>query len=455
ASEIKAFSGLEKVKTSLDIEDCGFRNLGSLQNLEQIGGSLILRENPDLSQLEGLNQLEQVGQQIIIVNNQSLQSLSSLQNLQSLGGSPETGVLFSIRNNPNLEDCCVLLKFVNENPNLSFILQGNRGSCESISRLTDLCTPDSKLREISLIQAETGSLIQNLQRGDVIDGVPLEGQDLSIRVETTVGFTGSLVFDLKGAFTHLQTENQAPFELFGDGQGRVFPAGFYALEVRMYSEKKGQGTLLDRVNLTFTLTANHPNLASFALINAQDGSTLQMLADGDVIDLNTLGTSQLNIQAKTNPEQIGSVKFELQILGTAQNRQEEVIENIAPYALFGNDPIDFDQYLGQALIPGSYTLKATPYTTPRAGGEAGLPLEIRFEVLEGSNLQVFPNPSAGEITLKTSQSEAFQILDAQGNVFKEGELEKGVQTNIQLPSGLYLLRSQQNGKVKTQKILIK
>ena len=118
-----------------------------------------------------------------------------------------------------------------------------------------------------------------------------------------------------------------------------------------------------------------PYVNQLTLVNAKTDKDIQLLEDGDVLDLSELPQAHLNIRADVSGV-VRSVKFEL-------DGEEVGIENVEPYAMFGD--LDGD-YLSQRFKPGQYTLGVIPYTAPNAEGEPGEPLEISLEVVRRNTL---------------------------------------------------------------------
>ncbi len=99
------------------------------------------------------------------------------------------------------------------------------------------------------------------------------------------------------------------------------------------------------------------------------------LADGDVLSLDSLPTSNLAVRADTLPATVSSVRFDLDgIVGFRT-------ENVAPYALFGGSGGDYAPWSGVALV-GTHSLTATPFSGGGGSGTAGTPLSIGFEIVE-------------------------------------------------------------------------
>lgn len=115
---------------------------------------------------------------------------------------------------------------------------------------------------------------------------------------------------------------------------------------------------------------------SFTLVNADNGKDLLKIEEGTEINLALLPTTNLNIRGNTNGK-VGSVLFDF--------NGKIITENTAPYALGGDShtvfPIKYKP-LVPPLMPGEYTLSATPYTLSGGGGKAGANLTVNFTVIE-------------------------------------------------------------------------
>jgi uncharacterized repeat protein (TIGR02543 family) len=150
-----------------------------------------------------------------------------------------------------------------------------------------------------------------------------------------------------------------------------------------------------------------PAVVSLTLINADTEQPLHDLVAGEVLNLATLPTRNLNVRANTSPTTVGSVRF---ALSGAQVQNQT--ETAAPYALFGDNNGNYNAWT-PAL--GAYTLTATPYSGASATGTAGTPLTLSFSVTNQAastaasmlasrpatapsaaqtTLEVYPNPSS-------------------------------------------------------------
>lgn len=115
------------------------------------------------------------------------------------------------------------------------------------------------------------------------------------------------------------------------------------------------------------------DILSYSLINADTNLEIGFLAPGEVLDLATLPTRNLNIRANTSDGLVGSVVF---TLTGPENRTST--DNSAPYALFGDVQGDYSPWTPPL---GSYRLLATPYDDPDGTGTTGAPLTLSFSVI--------------------------------------------------------------------------
>ncbi|GAB3027830.1 Kelch repeat-containing protein [Spirosoma pulveris] len=118
------------------------------------------------------------------------------------------------------------------------------------------------------------------------------------------------------------------------------------------------------------------SVVSFSLMNTNTNQPIKQLVPGEQLDLAALPTRNLSIRANVSTAAIGSVVMAL--TGTEVRTQ---IENVVPYALFGDNGGSFYSWTPSA---GSYNLTATPYTDPGGAGTAGNALSLNFTVIDGT-----------------------------------------------------------------------
>jgi hypothetical protein len=129
------------------------------------------------------------------------------------------------------------------------------------------------------------------------------------------------------------------------------------------------------VTSTATVSAtNGPAVTRLLLINADTNRAIGPLTEGATLDLATLPTRNLSVQALTNPTRVGSVRFDL------DNGAKVQTENTAPYALAGDTRGDFLPWTPSA---GAHSLTVTAHSGRAASGTPGAPITVRFTVTNG------------------------------------------------------------------------
>ena len=211
-------------------------------------------------------------------------------------------------------------------------------------------------------------------------------RNLSIRANMTASGIHSVVFDWNDEMEY-NTENFVPYSLCLDHDGDYlachFGLGEQTITATGYSENNGHGDKIEMGTINFSVINSGNAVTGFVLVDADSDEDIQPLFDGDTIDLSLL-PHNLNIRAEAG-EIVESVRFKL-----SPNDGYERIENIVPYALYGD--IDSDYFAGQ-FHTGENVISAVPYSENRASGEEGDGLEITFNVINSHNI-VF-DPSAG------------------------------------------------------------
>jgi glucose/arabinose dehydrogenase len=152
-------------------------------------------------------------------------------------------------------------------------------------------------------------------------------------------------------------------------------AGSYTLTARAVDNANGVATSA-AANVSVTTSSTGPQLVGFTLVNADTDADMGPLTNGQVVNLVTLGTRNLNVRANTSPATIGSVVFNLS--GTQVRNHTE---SGAPYALFGDNAGNYGPW---TPAPGNYSLKATPFAAGGGTGTAGTAMTIGFSVVEQS-----------------------------------------------------------------------
>jgi hypothetical protein len=118
------------------------------------------------------------------------------------------------------------------------------------------------------------------------------------------------------------------------------------------------------------------SVVSFTLINADTEQEVLTIDDGQSISLTALKLFKVNIRANTSTSEVGSVKLQL-----SGKQSRTYTDDKAPFALHGDNGSG-NFYYGNWNPPslGTYTLKATPYTSDDAKGTAGASKTITFTI---------------------------------------------------------------------------
>ncbi|WP_028978395.1 PKD domain-containing protein [Sporocytophaga myxococcoides] len=214
------------------------------------------------------------------------------------------------------------------------------------------------------------------------------------------------------------------------------------------------------------VNVNGQSVYGFRIVRGGTEGDGFLISDGDIVNLALYEATNLNFQALTSPESIGSVRFNYD--GT--NRTE----NQPPYAFYGDIN---GVYNGGPITNGNHTLSAIPYTGNNATGTAGLSKTISFTVINGaSSLRAgtttsahtatcYPNPSSGNMNITVSVVEdnysTIEIYDGRGN-FVEKLFEGSVNNDSELnfiwnshnKTGLYLLKIKMGDKESIEKLIV-
>ena len=215
-----------------------------------------------------------------------------------------------------------------------------------------------------------------------------------------------------------------------------------------------------------SVVRNDDCVTDFTLVDAFADSDLGPINDGDVIDLSNLPTNQLNIRANVSGSDIKSVRFGL-------NGNNNVrTENAMPYALGGDAGAN---YFPINVSPGTYTITATPYKYPGAGGMAGMSSTITITVINSSarqssftnavtRLNVYPNPVVDQVVLDMVDGRdgnvRLEVYNLHGNrvqfsEFKTMSTAWSYKLNLDdLPAGTYMIHVV-NEDVQVSKRIVK
>jgi hypothetical protein len=177
-------------------------------------------------------------------------------------------------------------------------------------------------------------------------------------------------------------------------------AGTYVFGLKVTDQQLLSSTV-DLVNVVVAPTGPTQQIISYTLVNALTEQDILTIPPNSTLNLATLGSQSLNIRANTNPAIVGSVVF---ALSGAQTRN--YTESGAPYSLFGDNN---GNYASWTPVLGSYSLRATPFSSSGGAGIAGIPLTINFKVINQPNRPpVISKPT--DLTLTQGQVYQYNIV---------------------------------------------
>ena len=251
------------------------------------------------------------------------------------------------------------------------------------------------------VDAATDADLGDVAQGDTFEVA--DGASYGFRAETRAqAHVGSVVLALSGPQgTHEQTENKAPYSLYGDAsgaeRGRELAEGTYTLTATAYAEAGASGAVLGTRTVSFTATQTPTGtppvtppvageiVTALVLSDASDQSAVATLADNAAVDLG-MNAGSYAIEAQIAPDaEVGSVALALS--GT---KSVSKTENKAPYSLYGDTvAAQGERALNGASLPaGTYTLTATAYAEAGASGAVLGARSASFTVLNPPALSV-------------------------------------------------------------------
>lgn len=174
------FEGLENVETiggDLVVNICNVSSMAGFDNLNHIGGQLIIGSNEHMVSLSGLNSLTTIGGKLHIFDNPPLESLSGLENIQA-------GLISQLKiwDNVHLSECAVqsICDYLAA-PNGTIEIHNNATSCNSQEEVLLACS--NSLKELGIVDEVSifpnpsmDFLIISTQNGASLDEVVIYNQ---------------------------------------------------------------------------------------------------------------------------------------------------------------------------------------------------------------------------------------------------------------------------------------
>jgi len=163
----------------------------------------------------------------------------------------------------------------------------------------------------------------------------------------------------------------------------------------------GKRLVIERTSKTQVMATCRPSndeptpadlaVVDLILVNADTDQDIGPLADGSTVNLNELGTQNLNVRAETQPSTVGSVRFSL------DDNTNFKTENIAPYAIAGdNNGRDYNAWSPSL---GEHTLTVTPFTKTNGQGTEGTSVTVTFTVTNDSSESEPTDPPSSSVPL--------------------------------------------------------
>ncbi|OLY91576.1 delta-60 repeat domain-containing protein/Por secretion system C-terminal sorting domain-containing protein [Cnuella takakiae] len=332
----------------------------------------------------------------------------------------------------------------------------------------------------TLVDATSDMPIKTITNGMTINLADYKGRAINIRANTTPAKVGSVMMKLTGKQVHTQIEQLTPYALFG-GDGNNYnpwqPAvGSYSLSATPYSEKGGMGVAGEQLDISFNII-NDLSLSGFTLVHSGADYDLRQLKNGDVINLAT--TPDFTIRIDSGKGLTGSV-----VIGLNNNTRYRT-ENKPPYALSTNTASNYYRWY---VLPGTYTINATPFSDRNGRGTAGNRRSITITIINSTDVLTAATPSnklgvtslqeKEKITVQVHPNPAFQdailsyqlprtqyvnivitdalgkkVMDVFSGITDSGMVHRKTLQSSRLTTGIYFVRiSTADGQVHTHKI---
>lgn len=294
---------------------------------------------------------------------------------------------------------------------------GKAGNGVALSFETVFDVPQQAVTGFSLIDPYTDAPFPDFEqmRTDIILSLNQLPVSMNLQAHTTGGEVTGVRFEHTdpAGITHTHIEHTPPYTLFGDIQGDYaagqFEPGPHSITAIPFTNV-GAGKDFEPLTTTFLVSRGDPALkvTGFQLVWIANGADVYTLQDDDRVNTARIGdfltpSEGFGVRAEVEGP-VGSVFFEFEPGGYTH------IENTPPYALFGDDEGDFHAGTMESFI--EYTLTATPYREPDAGGAAGDPYRIHFKLNPGGGFEI-EGPGTRDALQVPAQTPPTPVIDLQ------------------------------------------
>jgi type 1 glutamine amidotransferase len=275
-----------------------------------------------------------------------------------------------------------------------------------------------KVTSLVLVNADTDQDISEIKEGDVFNLAEIGTSNLNVRAEVE-GETESVIFDYNGQ-NKFQIDNTAAYALGGNTGGDYAAwnpdLGGNTITAAAYSQDNGEGVAGDPFTINFTFTnevePEEPKVTSLVLINADSDQDIAEIKEGDVFNLEEIGTSNLNVRAEVEGG-TESVVF-------AYNGQANFqIDNSPVYALGGNTGSDYGVWNPNL---GNNSISATAYTQDNGQGVASVPLTVNFTIINEAEPEEPQGPNVVSFVLVNVESGQDIAVINEGDIFDLAEI---------------------------------
>ena len=311
----------------------------------------------------------------------------------------------------------------------SLVLAGNSISGESFEKSEDnigsldfwvakpnpslaAVEPDLSLRLFVLDADQDANLQEIITEVDNIVWAPTT-QSFALVVQAPLRTSSKLDIQLDGPINMNASFNSPPYALFGidelsdDLLGRKLINGKYTLTLTYYCDSLQSTKTTKQFEFEIDNT-----LPRFVLVDADTEEDIQVIQEGDVIDLDQTNTKRVSIRAEVSTTYEGMSISEVEMNLKSNQFEHHKIEKLEPFALFGGEPRS--NYYGRELLPNQYTISATP----KFGDQSLTPIISNFELIGGPILNL-DNPVV--VNPNTRLISAFLSEDSIVNIEKANE----------------------------------
>ena len=241
--------------------------------------------------------------------------------------------------------------------------------------------PDGVQIVLEAFDTDDDSSLGVITDGGTLDSSTLDGGDLAIAAQVTGVDVGVVSFSVNGG--SVRKEGIAPYSLFGDiGKdlnGGTLPDGDNTIAVTV-TDKAGRIVATDEFEFRLSDETPAPQpgpdpspLLRLFLADSRSNETLADITNGGVLDSDALDGRDLTAYAVVaDGTSVGSVRF------AADGDYRGIVENISPFALFGDVNGDYRVGGGGVFDDESADLRLTAYS--QSGGRGDVLGELEVEL---------------------------------------------------------------------------